>query len=269
MDYRTYIFKEFEQRCKAKAKYSLRQFARDLEIPASRLSEIFNSRRECSLQNASQIIRNVDWQEQDKRRFLALVTLQSKRQSRARKELAANALKACDSESDFKDLSNDTVASMSEWYYNAIIEMTYLDDFRYDINWIAKKLGINSFIVELTINRLLRLKQLRLDGERLVANEDFTQYAGDIPSEAIRRYHLQVLDVARRSITDLPISKRDLSAITFAAPVSEMPRFKQEIKIFRQRLAKIASESKKRKDQVMTLSLQLVNLCQEEHEVSA
>lgn len=269
MDYRQYLQNEFEQRCQSAGHYSLRQFARDLHIPASRLSEIFNRRRECSLQNASHIVNNVAWPDRDKQRFIALVTLCSKKQSRARKAMAEESLKVVDATDDFKALEADVTCSMSDWYHHAILELTYLKGFQSDPKWIANKLGVNTYVVDLAISRLVRLKQLRWEDTKLVAAEDYTAYNSGVPVEAIRRYHMQVLDLAKKSIAEKSMEKRDVSAITFAAANADMPRLKEEIKRFRRRLAKIVTSSSESKDQVMTMSVQLFGLCQESQEMSA
>ena len=46
---------------------------------------------------------------------------------------------------------------IGDWYHCAILELTYLSDFKAEPNWIAKKLGIGYLEAKLALERLISL----------------------------------------------------------------------------------------------------------------
>ena len=72
-DYKIYLTREFEFRRRRNSGYSLRAFARDLEIQPSKLSEILSQRVGMSTATAEKIAANLKLLDDESRHFISLV----------------------------------------------------------------------------------------------------------------------------------------------------------------------------------------------------
>jgi uncharacterized protein (TIGR02147 family) len=89
-----------------------------------------------------------------------------------------------------------TFDKIFHWYFLAIREMVRLDQFLEDPHWIVRqsRFPIARADVRPVIKSLLRLGFVERDASgRLKVASPNTDTLNDVPSEAIRRYHQQVL----------------------------------------------------------------------------
>ena len=86
---------------------------------------------------------------------------------------------------------------------------------------------------------------------------------GDIPSDAIKNYHKQILDKAQKSIFNQDPKDRDLSAIILSFDKNDIGKVKESIKYLRRKLAKEIISSEKT-NSVYCLSIQFFNMLEYE-----
>ena len=60
----------------------------------------------------------------------------------------------------------------------------------------------------------------------------------DVPSEAVRKYHKQNLDLAKERIESVSLDERDYSSITMAINPAKLGKAKKMISEFKQKLCK-------------------------------
>ena len=60
-----------------------------------------------------------------------------------------------------KQISQDIYEVSSVWYYHAILELTHLDNFIGDMDWIAKQLSISVSEIKMAVETLCRLDLLK------------------------------------------------------------------------------------------------------------
>ena len=82
--YRSLLLHELERRCRHNARYSLRAFARDLDMYPSRLSEVINGKKGLSTASAQEVARCLNWSESEKSFFVTLVEAESSRHPKVR-----------------------------------------------------------------------------------------------------------------------------------------------------------------------------------------
>lgn len=202
-DYRSVLKFEFQLRNKKNNAYSMRAFARDIELSPSRLSEIFAGKQGLSPERAKVIstrlgfsVEKVDW-------FCNLVTAESSR-NRHLKSIASERV------SPFKNgvlsvTTNDVMDFDPQWYHFVIRRMTQLSNFKSDPLWIADQLTLSPELVTEAIDEMLKLGMLYVDASgNLSISENYTQQISPNAQKTIRRSFRMMLYKAYRSARDVP-----------------------------------------------------------------
>jgi transcriptional regulator with XRE-family HTH domain len=208
-DFRIQLQNELVRRCRNNPSYSLRSFARALEIDHSSLSQYLRGRRRLSMEMRQQVAAR------------------------------AGLLRGPEaSEPDASGLPLDAFAVISDWYHYAIFELVTLRDFQPKPRWIARTLGITVNEVHIAVERLFRLGLLRRDakGKWEQGAELISTTNSPFSSAAFRNLQTQLLQQALRAMEDTPIERRDQSSMTMAIPSSRLAEAKERIKKFRRGL---------------------------------
>ncbi len=221
---------ELEIRCQRNPKYSLRAFARDLEISPQRLSHVINARHGLSPDAATLIAKRLNWSNAEQTVFRDLAESHHARSS-IRRNLAQERLKT--STSQYQSLDIDSFRVVSDWYHFAILELTQVADFQSDPVWIADTLGITVHEATSAIDRLLRLEALEVHAGRLRATQDFLVNAAGVPSEAVRKFHRQIMERASHALTFQTVAQREFSGLILTVSDGDVPAAKKMIQKFR------------------------------------
>lgn len=258
LNYKTFLKDRLNEKVQANPKYSLRAFARDLEVSPSVLSELLNGKHGLSEKVAKRIAQNLDLSTHEIQIFCdQVVALNSK--SLHKKNQAKERIDALKEMHQKNSLQLDHFKIISDWYHFAILELTYLEGFKSDTTWIAKKLGITKLEVESAIERLLRIELLEIKNKKYVATEDFTASPDGIPSDAIKKYQRQLIEKALQAQVMQSVENRDITSLLVAINKNDLLEAKKEIKEFRRRFNSKFGTSKK-KDSVYCLALQFFEL---------
>lgn len=261
--YRTYLSREFESRKRRNSQYSLRAFARDLNMQPSKLSEILNSRCGLSTEAALDIAKKIRLTELETEYFINLVEAEHSR-SEFRKAQAQERLKSFQAVHGYSELDLERFMIISDWQHFAILELTDLHEFQSNAKWIAKRLDISEQVAQESIQRLLDFGLLKtLENGTLQQTHEHLATPSGIPSREIREHHAQILQKANESIDKFGVTERDLSSMMMGIAEDQLEEAKQELKEFRRAFAK-KYQAKKPKDRVYCLSMQLFPLDQKE-----
>ena len=128
---------------------------------------------------------------------------------------------------------------MSRWYYPAILELSRMKNFDFDPAVIAVKLNISEFEVVDAINVLKKLELITLGNDDICRQHGRVSTSRHIPSEAIRRHHQEILDLASRSLTEDAMDSREFCNVTMAIDPKQLPKAR---KMMAKALQEIASE---------------------------
>jgi len=258
-DYKDIIKTKFSERCERNNHYSLRAFARDLGISPQRLSHILNGRHGISETAAEAMALKLGMNQEETQIFCMLV-----QEKHARSKVAKNQAiqKLQEIKSSYKTLDVDHFKIISDWYHFAIMELTQIEGFSSSPKWIAKALGITELQVKAAIERLLRLEMLNKDkkGKLSLTGQFFADPKG-VPSEALRKFHRQLMSKASEALDFQGLDERDVTSLILAFNGQDIPEAKKDIKKFRDGFDKKFSKNKI-KDQVYCLGIQLFNLKQ-------
>lgn len=253
-----YLRAELSVRNTRNPQYSLRAYARDLKVGPSTLSEVLAGRYGFSREKALKVGERLHLDPEAKEDFADLFVAKFSRSSTKKQEALLRIQKRRVSSAG--TVTVDAFRAISDWYHMAILELVTLPSFKSEIPWVAKKLGISSLVCEEAINRLLRLNLLRKnDSGKWECTEDFTAIGNNTPSEAIRRFHKQILEKALQALEYQDIESRENSSTIFSIKRSSLPQARADLKKFRQEFAsKYTAESPS--DSVYCLSIQLFDL---------
>ncbi len=256
-DYREILKEEFEVRVQKNPRYSLRAFARDLGVAPSRIIETLSYKRGLSRTVASRIVKSLGLTKQESEIFLNLVDAVHGR-SQVVRSRALQSLNVART-SDYTTLQVDAFKLISDWYHYAILELTNVEGFQSDSDWISRRLGVPKTVIEAAIQRLKRLELLTEEDSQFRATEAMTFTSSGIPSDGLKKHHEQILEKAKKAVFCQSVEQRDLSAVTIAIRSSEIPRAKEMIKKFRRELTR-ELEAVPSKDSVYCLAVQFFQL---------
>ena len=228
---RSHLEQEFERRCRMNPRYSLRAYARSLDVDCSYLSKFLNSKRVLSKKGLQSFAQKLNFPSE-----LGLQTPKS---------------------AQFDGVHIDSFKLISDWYHYAILELTRLDDFQSDIQWIAGTLNISYGVAFGAVERLKRLGLLETTADgRLVCARSNTTTVHRGTHEALRHLQREILRQAQAALEEVPIEKRDQSSITMAVDARRLPEAKRRIARFRRELMEFL-EGSEEKQAVYQLSVSL------------
>lgn len=257
-DYREQLRSEFERRSKANPSYSMRAFARDLELAPSRLSLILRGKEGLSLARAKKLVQRLGYVGEKAELFCALV---ESRDSRSAAGRAAARAKIQTQWNDLKkSLNEDEFRYIGDWHHLAILHMVELADFDAAPASIAKRLALPPETVNDAIERLLRLKLLVRKGKALHKTTGVFIHSEKVPLEVVREHHRQVLAKAARAIDVQDMSERFVTSLTVAVDREKLDEANERVKSFIRDMDLLLSSASTQKDDVYCLSVQLFSL---------
>lgn len=257
--YKQFIEREFETRLRKNPSYSLRAFARDIGMQASKLSEVLRGIRGLSKLTAQKIIKEIKLSEDEGVLFLNLVDLHQKKNKLLQRQ-AEEKLRSLGSMDGYGELNLERFKIISDWYHLSILELTSLEVFESNPSWIAGRLGISTKEASSAIERLLDfgLLERKEDGSLHQTHINLATPSG-IPSREIREHHSQILMKADEALEKVDMVERDFSAITLAFNTDQMEEVRAELKNIRRLLGQ-KIQDKPNKNRIYCLAMQFFPL---------
>ncbi len=244
--FRLFLQEELTRRCAKNPRYSLRTFAKVLDIQAPTLSHILRGQRKITSQLQQNLAKALDLSDKDLK--------QIRKQNQARHK----------DHEDYMQLQKDQFALISEWYYFAILELLQVDGFQKNNRWIAKSLGLSISEVNIAMERLFRLKLIEVhDDGSWTAKSAHTTLGTEKTSQALRQLQKKFLEKSMDALNQVDVKLRDHSGITMSIDTSDIPSIKEKIQKFRRELCEFAERHPGRQ-QVYQLSISFFPLSQVE-----
>jgi uncharacterized protein (TIGR02147 family) len=258
--YQTVMIDDFKRRKSQNPSYSMRSFARDLELSQSFLSQILSGKRKLSLEKAELVSQRLKLRGKKNQLFLKSVQANISSNPKAR-ELFLNQIKnLTESQIDFKLLSENIFDLISDWYYFAIIELSTLTTFKNLPTWISRRLNISVTEAKTALELLQKVGLLKEVNGRLEKIEKDYIFE-NISSKAIRNHHHQCLDLAHKALDAQPMSEREFITVCIPMNPNAISMAKKMIRIF---LEEFMSEMQTTQPKsVYKFSIQLFRLDQE------
>ncbi|HUP56547.1 MAG TPA: TIGR02147 family protein [Bdellovibrionota bacterium] len=233
---------EFAGRCERNPNYSLRAFARSLNLHSSTLSSILNEKRKVSPRIAKRLLDALGADPLLKQRILTA-------------EIGLDQDEDTDS---YVLIKADQYKLLADWEHFAILSALELKNAIGTSAWLATRLGIPLGKVLDCLDRLGKLGFVRRLGDRLVTTGHETETTNEVPDQAIRGAHRQYIEKAVASLENDDLSVRDITGITMGVAIDKLPEAKKMIRTFRRNMARFLSKGDQ--TEVYRLNVQLFPL---------
>lgn len=248
---------QFETRTQRNSNYSLRAFARDLEISPGALSNVLQLKKGLSEKKAQELSRRLGLSVRERERFLLSARAFHARSRKTRELAQEKILKRFEIQKKTAKLELPPESAMQNWYDLALMELLEIDGCTHKPEWFAQKLGLNVLVVRNALKRLVQSGDLLETNGRYQASSERSETEMDVPSEAIKKFHCEAFRRAERSLYEQSVLEREFLNMTLAFPKSEMKEAKEFIRNFHAQFAeRFYTETKKNKNSVYNLSIQ-------------
>jgi transcriptional regulator with XRE-family HTH domain len=241
-EFRLVLQDELIKRCRNNTRYSLRAFAKSLDVAPSALSAILNGKRPIT-------------PKMKKRLGLAI--------GLSLDDLRGSDIQFTDSQTNYQQITFDAYALISDWYHYAILELVRVKDFKPDLTWISKSLGITKSEANITVERLQRLGLLEIKPNGKWVDTSLDGYAtniqDDLTSAASKKLQKQVLEMSITALEEVPVKDRNHTSMTMALNPEDLAEAKKRITTFRRELCAFLERNKK-PTQVYQLGISLYPL---------
>ncbi|MEN0059925.1 MAG: TIGR02147 family protein [Bdellovibrio sp.] len=252
-DFVALLNEEFSRRVDKNSKYSLRAFARDLQIEPSLLSKILRGQHGLTLDMLQRLSRGLGFSEEKVQSYAEIFLAEKKRSLEAKR----------DKSSFFSPLALDHLSYLSDWYHLGILTLLELPGAQLDTCWMAQRLNISEEEAQDAFERLIRLGYVVVEGENFRLAQP--QYStANIPStnEALQKMQTQFLEKAIGAIGEVPYHQRGQATLTFSLDPKLLPKLKDEIMQFLQKVNTRASTENRVPSEVYNLSVSLYPVTQ-------
>lgn len=243
------------EKIKKNPQFSLRAFARMVDVSPAVLSRVLSGKRKLTFNLA---VRIAD----------SLVLGPYEREQLYSFYLSSSPIdEVSEQNKKEKELSIDCFNAMKEWYHYGITQLLYIESFKDDPKWIAKMLSITELEAKLAVDRLVRLEILdRNEFGKLYRTATHLSTTTDVASAGLRHFQKQILEKSIYSLEHDDIHERDITSITVAINEDKIKEAKAEIKKFRLKMSEFMSEGEKTR--VYNLGIHLIPLSKSSKKLS-
>ncbi len=127
-------------------------------------------------------------------------------------------------------------ALISDWYGYALRQLVKVRGFQPNAEWVCRHLRYNvtKEQIQKMFDNLIRIGALKVDtaNQKIVISEAL-HTTEDRADNFIRKFHYQMLENAAKSISDVPVENREVTALTLAFNSSRIKEAKMLIRKFK------------------------------------
>jgi DNA-binding MarR family transcriptional regulator len=236
-----HLQKTYAERCRRNPQYSLRAFAKSLDIDSSTLSALIRRKRPLTAKTAQRLIGNLGITDPSHSQSLLLGVLGE------RDECAP----------EYQQLELEAAEVISSWEHFAIRSLLQLDGYRPNTKQIARRLNVPHGIALEALNRMSRLGLVVQQGD-VWLDTGKNLATPNVPNATLRGALRQCMVKAIDSLEKDPVDVRDMSGMTMAIASDKIPEAKKLIQDFRRKLCAFLEDGNK--NAVYRLNVQLFPL---------
>jgi uncharacterized protein (TIGR02147 family) len=239
---------DFEERCRKNSRYSLRAYAKFLNIDAPSLSKILNDKKTPGRKLSTRLLDRIGLSPEKRDHLLKS------------HDLSIDKIRAPKDE-DFGLIEEDKFQVISHWYYFALLEIIDAN-LIVDPKEMAKSLDIPYGQVKIALERLQRIGLIKKIGKRWVDQTEGVSTvlnSQSLTSSARRNHQKELLEKSIEAIETVDISDRDHTSMTLAIDSRDLDKFRKITKEYRRKVLRLLSDSS-HKNSVYNLSISMYPL---------
>lgn len=217
-----YLKAELESRIEKNPRYSLRAFARALDVHPAELSLVLRGERTLSYNSCQKVMNNLVLSPSQCRHFLEIL----------QNEKLGLQLSTQD-ESTLGTLQVEKFSKVSKWYHFAILNLVETKNFQWTPSFISRRLGISTIEAGLAMQDLVAEGLVNLtDSKTKKRNLEVVRVQTKFPSSVIRQYHEQHIKKSLTALQEIPAAQREYQSVGISISISDLPKIKSFIDKF-------------------------------------
>lgn len=231
---------EFLRRTAKNSGYSLRAFAKSLEMNHATLSTMLAGKRSITQSTITKLSKKLGLSPQETESYLNPTTNEDRKTQ------------------SYHHIQEDAFNSISEWYFDAILQLSLIPKIKLDSNTISESLGISKLEAKLALETLERLELLKRSktGKWVKTHKNSINYLDpDFTSAAMRKYQKKILEKSLDALESLPRTERDHTSTMMAVQKKDLAQVKELIKKFRHDLDKYLQRDGAKFDEIYQLQV--------------
>lgn len=273
-----FLNEELLSRNKKNSRYSLRAFAKQMQLSSSFVSKLLSGKRPLTQATFKTISLRLPLSPQVENYYFNLEFGQKDlylahsnnvdHENDSNEFNVKNTSNRGHSQSIYKNINLEQFKIISEWYHFAILELVSVDGFIPNSNYIASQLGISNLEAQQALHRLIKMGLIKL---KLVRGKDPSYYSENFTTVnkkiATKATYIQQKAFLEKSIDAMeftPIEDRSQSSMTMAIPKSRLKEAELLIRKFRREFTELMQRKGKR-DSVYQLNISFFPLTQLNH----
>lgn len=262
-DYRSYLNSYYQDTKKKNYAWSYEAWAQKMGLKSnSSILKILNGQREAGPEVTHKFIDYFKFKNDERIYFEDLVRLSKAKKDPRLAVALMQKIQKTHPKSKTKFLNDKEFSAISHWWFYAIRQMVRLIGFKNDPKWISRKLAFHvpSKEINKAINILVKLKLLKLDQKtkQLSTTKERLNTSDDVASEALKRFHEEMLMNAKTAIRSIAVKDRQISGCTLAVSKEDIPKAKKLVREFEEEFSKLFDS--KNADTVYQLNVQFFPL---------
>ena len=239
-----YLEAELKRRKKKNPSYSIRSFARDLELDATALSRILSGKRAIGTKTA--------------KRILSKLRLEPTAKDALLRSLLSPEEYGVPEDCDYMELTPEQVGQMDEWIYSALIALARSKSARLDVAAFATFFGMPITKVESYVKKLLAFGFIKKTETGMKATQGRSTAPYEMNSRALNQIKIGFIQCAIEAMGVHAENDLDISGITLLISKEKLQEASLRIKAFRRSLAKFLESDQG--DDLFRLNIQLFPL---------
>ncbi|HBQ20606.1 MAG: hypothetical protein A2Z91_07465 [Deltaproteobacteria bacterium GWA2_38_16] len=275
-DYRNFLKDFYVEKKKTNHSYSYSVFSRKAGLQSPNyLKRVMDGSRNLTHRNLRNFVVGLGLSKKESHYFENLVMFNQSIQSQSKDFYFGELKKISDKNDAAFKIDGAYYEYLSHWYYVAIHEMVNLKDFKEDPEWICQHLKNKitksqakhalSFLLS---TGLLKREPLKGTKGKLTQVHPKLKYLKDVKNIAIQKFHEQMMDLAKESIDQEDITKREPSSLTLCVTENNYEEIKKFIQEFRAELNDKFSCQPGTGKEVIQINFQLFSLTPKERSQS-
>lgn len=257
-----YLKFEYDLRRARRPAYSMRAFARDLEMSASGFNDFMKGRVGMSESRVQFVSSQLSWTVERTEHFQDLLRAKFDKDRGARVSAQTRVKRRLKEGS--AALTVDEFKMISEWHHLVILELCEIRD-HIEAKQISKELDISLLQASQAIKRLVKLKLIEHGDKGYKPTEVNSHFGEDLPSEAVRSFHSQLLERAQKALQVTPAVERDSQSMIFSVDRKDVAQMSDEIRKAIDDIVNRYAQTKK-SDCIQALTFQLFPVWSEQKE---
>jgi uncharacterized protein (TIGR02147 family) len=262
-DYRDLLRKELVRRQNANSQYSLRAFAKALNLNPTTLSLTLQNKRGLSETSLNNVCSALKLDPEESRWFRAMVLSIDGETSLIRLKHTQELDDIISTKGDAESESNLSVSAfrvVADWYHLAILELLLIEEYKAVpggkcISWISKKLGISNIQINGSLAHLQNLELIEIKNGKPMRTDGILLTGDQIPSSAVRSHHKQYIEKSLIAIEAQLFDECDFSGLIVPTDPKKLPEAKRAIQTFRKKMNKLLEGESPKEVYRLNLSL--------------